>query len=179
MFVHIEAAEDDESYLTAVKVNLLKDPPAKPASTEPGVAGKMALRLLPYCRRGCEDCRKLAKPAATDAPDRPVLRRGKPVGRNEFPEDEKPPAPPPATKTATAKPSSGSASASASTPKKDDGDFTITNEDVQRAKVAGDDEQITRSREWAETFTQGLPNYVCQQITTRYMEQSRSSGWSH
>jgi hypothetical protein len=121
---------------------------------------------------------ELAKPAATDAPDRPVLRRGKPVGRNEFPEDEKPPAPPPAAKTAATKPGSSSTSASASTSKKDSGDFTITNEDVQRAKIAGDDEQITRSREWADTFTQGLPNYVCQQITTRYMEQSRSSGWS-
>jgi hypothetical protein len=112
---------------------------------------------------------ELAKPAATDAPDRPILRRGKPAGRNEFPEDETPPTPPKPRVTA---------SATGSSPKKDSGDFTITSEDSQRAKVAGDDEQIARSREWADTFTQGLPNYICQQITTRYQEESRSSGWS-
>jgi hypothetical protein len=113
----------------------------------------------------------LAKPAAEDAPDRPVLRHGKPLGRNEFPEDETPPPPPPAPKTV--KPTATAAAAV----KKDSGDFTITGEDSRRDKVPGDDEQIARSREWADTFTQGLPNYICQQITTRYMEESRSSGW--
>ena len=31
--------------------------------------------------------------------------------------------------------------------------------------------------DWASTFTNGLPNFVCQQMTTRYMEQSKSEGW--
>jgi hypothetical protein len=56
-------------------------------------------------------------------------------------------------------------------------DFTITDENSQRKKNAGDDEQIQRSKEWAETFTQGLPNYICEQVTTRYLEESRSAGW--
>jgi hypothetical protein len=159
-FVHIEAAEDDEMDLTALKVNYLKDPVPQvaPRPGEPG-APPLDPRLAA----------ELAKPAATDAPDRPVLRRGKPVGRNEFPEDEPPPAPP------APKPAKANSPASA---KKDSGDFTITNEDTQRAKNPGDDEQIMRSKDWAETFTQGLPNYICQQITTRYVEQSRASGWT-
>jgi hypothetical protein len=165
-FVHIEAAEDDEAYLTALKVSLLKDPVPQPASRpgEPG-ATKDAAAAPPVDPKVAAE---LAKPAAEDAPDRPILRHGRPPGRNEFPEDE---TPPPAPKTAT------TATGTAAVAKKDTGDFTITSEDTQHMKVAGDDEQISRSREWAETFTQGLPNYVCQQITTRYMEESRSAGW--
>ena len=162
-FVHIEAAEDDEAYLTAVKVSLLKDPAPEgaPAKVEEG-AKEAAQPVDPILAA------ELSKPAATDAPDRPILRRGKPAGHNEFPEDE-PPSAPPAPKAA--KP------ATVASAKKDSGDFTITDENAQRSRAAGDDEQIQRSKEWAETFTQGLPNYICQQMTTRYMEESRSSGW--
>jgi hypothetical protein len=164
-FVHIEAAEDDEAYLTAVKVSLLKDsaPESAPRNVEaapkesaPPVDPKLAAEL--------------SRPAATDAPDRPVLRRGRPAGRNEFPEDEPPPAPPPSVKAA--KPATAAAA------KKDSGDFTITSGDFEHQHVAGDDEQIQRSKDWAETFTQGLPNYICQQVTTRYQEESRSAGWT-
>jgi len=161
-FVHIEAAEDDEAYLTVVKVSLLKDP-APQAAPKPGEPGAQPAAAPVDPKLAAE----LNKPAATDAPDRPILRRGRPAGRNEFPEDEPPPAAPP-------KPAQ---TAAANTPKKESDDFTITDENSQRKYSAGDDEQIRRSKDWAETFTQGLPNYICQQNTTRYMEESRSSGW--
>ena len=162
-FVHIEAAEDDEAYLTAVKVSLLKDrsapaPKAVDAEGKPAAAPPMDPKLAA----------ELSKPAATDAPDRPILRRGRPAGKNEFPEDEPPPAPP------APKPAATSASAK---DKSNPDDFTITDESSQRKKNPGDDEQIQRSKEWAETFTQGLPNYICEQVTTRYLEESRSAGW--
>ena len=161
-FVHIEAAEDDEAYLTAVKVSLLKDPaPVQaPKAVERGgkeVAPPMDPKLAA----------ELSRPAATDAPDRPILRRGRPAGKNEFPEDEPPPAPP------APKPQTVAAAKDKSNPD----DFTITDENSQRKKNPGDDEQIQRSKEWAETFTQGLPNYICEQVTTRYLEESRSAGW--
>jgi len=38
-------------------------------------------------------------------------------------------------------------------------------------------ELISRAKEWAATFTNGLPNFVCQQMTTRYVEQSKATGW--
>jgi hypothetical protein len=165
-FVHIEAAEDDEAYLTAVKIGLLKDPaPEAPTPTAAGDAGTKEAAPPADPKLAAE----LAKPAATDAPDRPILRRGRPAGHDEFPEDEKPPA------SAAAKPSKPTAPTAAA--KKDSGDFTITSADFEHKKVAGDDEQISRTREWAQTFTQGLPNYVCEEITTRYMEESRSAGW--
>jgi hypothetical protein len=160
-FVHVVAAEDDEDYLTAVTVKVLREAgPRTPEETAAGTAAPGAPPIDPKVAA------ELAKPAATDAPDRPILRRGKPAGRNEFPEDEVPPKP--------AKP----ATSASATPKKDTGDFTITSADTQHPKVAGDDEQIARSREWADTFTQGLPNYLVEQITTRYQEESRSSGWT-
>jgi hypothetical protein len=162
-FVHIEAAEDDEAYLTAVKVALLKDPAPAPAPRAVESGGKSAAPPMDP-----KLAAELSKPAATEAPDRPILRRGRPAGRNEFPEDEPPPAPP-APKAmqpvATAKDKTNS------------DDFTITDENSQRTRNPGDDEQIQRSKEWAETFTQGLPNYVCEQVTTRYLEESRSAGW--
>lgn len=160
-FVHVVAAEDDEMYLTAVTVKLLREAvPRAPGEAPVGASSPNAEPVDPKVAA------ELAKPAATDAPDRPILRRGRPAAANEYPENETPPAP--------AKPK---ATATASASKKDTGDFTITSEDTQRAKVAGDDDQIARSREWADTFTQGLPNYLVEQITTRYQEQSRSSGW--
>ncbi len=165
-FVHVVAAEDDEDYLSAVSVALLKDPPA---ATDPGASKEAAQPRAVDPQVAAE----LAKPAATDAPDRPILRRRKAPGANEYPEDETPAKP-----TATASTASASKPTPKPAPKKDTGDFTITSEDTQHPKVAGDDEQIARSREWADTFTQGLPNYVCQQITTRYQEESRSSGWT-
>jgi hypothetical protein len=160
-FVHVVAAEDDEDYLTAVTVNLLREAGPRAPGEAPVAGDPTAPPVDPKVAA------ELAKPAATDAPDRPILRRGKPAGLNEYPENETPPTPP--------KPK---ATANASAPKKDTGDFTITPEDSQHPKVAGDDEQIARSREWADTFTQGLPNYLVQQITTRYQEESRSSGWT-
>ncbi len=61
---------------------------------------------------------------------------------------------------------------------KDSGDFTIdTDSDQPRIVSSGSQDLIDRTKEWAATFTNGLPNFVCQQMTTRYMEQSRSAGW--
>lgn len=162
-FVHVVAAEDDEQYLTAVTVKLLREAGPRAPGEAPIGAGPSAPPVDPKVAA------ELAKPAATDAPDRPILRRRSPAEAHEYDSSEPPPPPKP-----TAKPA---ASASAA-PKKDSGDFTITSEDTQHPKVAGDDEQIARSREWADTFTQGLPNYLVQQITTRYQEESRSSGWT-
>src|SRR6478672_10428270 len=62
--VHIQAAEDDQAFLTAVKVELLKDSPSAPEKPSPDNEDHPA----PV---------DLSEPAP-EAPDRPILRRGKP-----------------------------------------------------------------------------------------------------
>ncbi len=60
---------------------------------------------------------------------------------------------------------------------KQSGDFTIDTDSDQPKLVSSGDELIDRAREWAATLTNGLPNFVCEQLTTRYAEQSRAEGW--
>jgi len=61
-WVHVVAAEDDQAFLTALRVNLLKDPPRSPdfqdRQTQPAPAA--------------------LSESTSEAPDRPILRRGKP-----------------------------------------------------------------------------------------------------
>jgi len=151
--VHIAAAEDDQAFLTAVTVALLKDSPAATAPEKSTASDENHPAPV-----------DLSEPAP-EAPDRPILRRGKP---RQTESDE--------TDAPAAKPKRAAASAPA-TPKSDSIDFTITPEDAAKTTAYKDDARITQTREWASTFTQGLPNFVCQQVTTRYMEQSKSSGW--
>jgi hypothetical protein len=40
-----------------------------------------------------------------------------------------------------------------------------------------EDEFLVKARGESEQFTQGLPNYICKQLTTRYLRQSRAEGF--
>jgi hypothetical protein len=155
--VHVQAAEDDEWYLTAIQVELLKD--AAQAAPEP------QMRPAPTAEGDQADT---ARPAISkdplDAPDRPILRRGKPK------------------ETSSADDTTGNDTTGNNTPPepshKETTDFTITDDsDSPKPAAAASEALINRTREWAETFTNGLPNYICQQSTTRYMRESKSSGW--
>jgi hypothetical protein len=155
--VHVEAAEDGEAYLTALHVDLLKDVPVDEASAnEPGST------------KVTDD--DLTRPTIlrdpVNVPDRPILRRGKPKGpetTNNEPDQSISQAPT-APKKASSKASSD--------------DFVISDDKPVSAKRGGPgSELLARTTEWAATFTQGLPNFVCQQFTTRYTEVSRSEGW--
>jgi hypothetical protein len=160
--VHVEATEDDEAFLTVVKVEYLKDPSSETAAAPSTATSPSDAPTSTSDASAASPPLDLSHPP--DDPDRPILRRGKP--RNTDTSSDDAPATP---KTAAASPK-----------RKDDSiDFTIGGKSapVQTAKSKTDD-LLARSKEWAMTFTQGLPNYVCQQLTTRYMEQSRSSGWS-
>jgi hypothetical protein len=160
--VHLDAAEDGEANLSAVTVDLLKDAPVEETRAE--------------TRRGSQDepdedtVRPTILDKPVDAPDRPILRRGKPKPKPEADNEESASAtskPAPAARPAPAKPKEGDAV-----------DFTIDT-DSERPKIvaSSSNDLISRTKEWAETFTNGLPNFVCQQMTTRYMQQSRAEGW--
>lgn len=162
--VHVEAAEDENANLTAVKVELVKDAPAETATSASAGSGD---------KSGDEDrVRPTILDNGPDAPDRPILRRGKPKdvdNSNDSPEIEAHNAAPAAPKTAAA---------SVPQKKNSSDDFTIDGETAHvQARASAASELIAKTKQWAMTFTNGLPNYVCQQMTTRYMEQSRSSGW--
>lgn len=178
--VHIEAIEDDEAYLTAASVDLLKTAPVEAPEERPNVLR----RNQPTPGQASSDNEtnpqeELAAPTILhpgEAPGRPVLRHGIPTKSSSAGDDstDNTPAARPAT-TAKAAPQPTS---SAKPSQQSSDDFTINTDSEQpHVSNSGVPELIARSMEWAQTFTQGLPNYVCQQSTTRYVEQSRSSGW--
>jgi len=163
--VHVEAAEDDDANLTAVKVDLVKDAPVETADEAQGRSRSV----------NSEEDDDLTRPTIlnnpVDVPNRPVLRRGKPkeADSNDESNATTPDAPRVARNQPAAKP-----------PASPDGpaDFTIdTDSDRPRIVSSPSEDLISKTKEWALTFTNGLPNFVCQQNTTRYVEQSRSEGW--
>jgi hypothetical protein len=125
----------------------------------------------------------LSQPAP-EAPDRPVLRRGKPKQQGPHGDDDasaaassspgNQPAQTGNQPVATAKTNTAKSAAK----KKDDVvDFTIGDDKPIKTSKSASDALLDRSKEWAATFTQGLPNFVCKQLTTRYLERSKSTGW--
>jgi hypothetical protein len=51
---------------------------------------------------------------------------------------------------------------------------------VKTAAPPPDDDKyglIQKARDWIATFSTSLPNYVCQQVTTRYQLESKAQGW--
>lgn len=170
--VHIAAAEDDEAFLTAVAVDLKKDAPREEASLGPAPAGGAARPDAAATRAAAAD-EDMARPTilqGPDAPGRPVLRRGKPAAGSS--DTEEADGAPSVTKPAPKKPA-----AVAKAAKDGPVDFTIDGASAAIKKTNKYDELLDRTYEWAQTFTNGLPNFLCQQSTTRYMEQSRSQGF--
>jgi len=177
--IHVEAAEDDEANLTAITVELLKDAPAEApararAQAKPGAAGAGAT--------GDSD-EEMTRPTIldnpVDVPQRPVLKRGKPEQTASSDHDSSPQ--PSSTgrpgKTPTA-PAAGGEPAAASQKEDNPTDFTIDGQtaEVKRPESASE-KLVQQTKEWAATFTNGLPNFVCSQMTTRYVEQSKATGW--
>ena len=178
--VRVEATEDEEAFLTAVHVDLLKDaapeaqavaenrPPASSGTSSRGTSSSA------NSGNGTTDSGDLAQPTIlkdpVDPPDRPILRRGKPKrGSSENDSDD--------VEITRSKPPAATAPAATETKQKESTDFTIDTDSDQPKITRSGSDLIDRTREWSATFTNGLPNFVCQQMTTRYMEQSKASGW--
>lgn len=147
--VQVEASQDKEGYFTATAITLTKRPANastnanKPESNENADADK--------------ELTIINDTAPTEAPGRPVLRRGKPAPRPKSEEPEEAPV------------------AVANSPS------LQIESDASKEKAEGtagkQQELITRAREWVDSFSEGLPNYVCQQFTTRYQYESKATGW--
>ncbi len=170
--VHVDASEDNEANLSVVKADLLKDAPpeapqqaraAGPPGTVQGVGGNAS------------DDEILTRPTIladpTEPKDRPVLSRGKPKSQPSDDDDST------SVQTAAAAP----ARQAPPTPAKqsapsDSGDFVIDGQSAAVKRPPGQD-LVDKTKDWTASFMEGLPNFVCEQLTTRYMEQSRSEGW--
>lgn len=92
-----------------------------------------------------------------DVPDRPILRRGKPEDTSAHEDD-------------SSEESKTNADGSI--------DFTIDGQahPVKR-RNSPSQKLVQQTKDWAATFTNGLPNYICSQMTTRYVQQSKATGW--
>jgi hypothetical protein len=169
--VHVQAAEDDEAYLTATQVELLKDAPRETAAAQ-----TRAVPANGSDQADADRVRPTILDNPVDAPDRPILRRG--VPKKTSPATDNTDASKVSTTEPPDKPNNKVASPPPAPIHNDTTDFTIS-DDSGPAKPAASPSQdlINRTKEWAETFTNGLPNFVCQQSTTRYMEESKSAGW--
>jgi hypothetical protein len=104
-----------------------------------------------------------------DIPNRPVLRRGKP--ENTATSDDYPDARVSSRASVKAAPDETGRAQSDST------DFTIDGNRPPVKTTSASQQLIDRTKDWASKFTEGLPNFVCSQMTTRYIQQSKATGW--
>lgn len=176
-FVHVEAFEDEQYFLTAGIVELRKDPGRKQMAASPNapqpVASAAARPLPPEATDNPTAPAPDSLGPAPDAPGRPKLHHGKPTAHEKDTGDEDmTPKPVKAAIDSNRKESDSNASKDGSI------DFTIGDEKTEaKRKPSSYGDLIARTREWSEAFSQGLPNFVCEQVTTRYQEGSRSEGF--
>jgi hypothetical protein len=163
----VDATEDDEAFLTATHVDLVKDAALEATSDTSMQAPRRETA-------SAEPVKQPVKPAISDnppdPPDRPVLRRGKPKETSSANDSDD-------SEVASNKPAPKRAPAASATAPKESTDFTIDTDSDQPKLIRSGSDLLDRTRDWSATFTNGLPNFVCQQNTTRYVEQSRASGW--
>ncbi len=177
--VHVEAAEDEHDYLTAVTVELLKPKPAPAEAASkaaPSPSTDTAASAAPETPSG------IVNPP--DSPGAPILRPAKSEGDSasasagETPSGiVNPPEAPGAPILRPGKPKHSSTTQSAAAKPNGDFDFTISSPTPSLALRQHFDALIQKARHWVANFTQGLPNYLCNQDTTRYVAPSRDSGW--
>ena len=174
--VHIESNVDDEDYLTATLIDVTKDPPAP----EPARPATRSMAGAPLGQSQAEQEEIAVRPTImntpVDAPNRPVLHHGKPTQSEDS--NDAPASAPVTVATNTPKPGASASGSGKATAPSDPGDFTISAETESKpADTPAVSGLIAKTKDWSQTFTQGLPNFVCRQLTTRYQEENKSSGF--
>jgi len=174
-FVRVQGTQDKEAFLTAKEISLEKPP----ANAEPFNKSKIPSGLAEPPTETVATAKApqpvVYKPAKPDPDDEgpPHLRHGQPNPPMAKP---LPPEPAEVSQEATAshaKTAESHAELKAESPSTpvDDTPAASPNPTFTSAAL------IDRAREWALSFTAGLPNYVCQQFTTRYLKLPGQSGW--
>lgn len=167
--VEVDAVQDDKGVYTATNVKRTKAAPrpataASAASSRGSTAASQAAAADPVDDRPTTT---MATPVELEADDGrpPELKHGKPKQYETPPE---PPRTAPVT-TASARPPATAAGTSAPEPPAS----VEPPAPVNNAHTAF----IDKAREAANNFLEGLPNYVCEQMTTRYASTGHVTDW--
>lgn len=172
--ISIEGSEANDATLTAVNVHWEKQATAPPAQTADGAVPTEA--QLAAAEKAQDEARGQTTalkppPAAADPedPGPPTLQRGKPASRKPAVVDrEEPAAAQPAPRVAVpAAPPVERVAPSAMTTERLDEPLPHRREDAT----------IKRAQETALDFTETLPNYVCQEMVTRFYSESSPVSW--
>jgi len=163
--VSFVATPDNDDNLVARIVTLEK-------AIEPTMSNPTGEQAPPLEPRKAEDedasrsNQVMTQVAPPEAPSRPHLTRGAKPGQAEQPDD-----------TPIASSNDGltfEKGADTTKPKQDE-----YSERLPPPPPPDDDKYglIQKAREWIATFSTSLPNYICQQVTTRYQLESKATGW--
>jgi hypothetical protein len=179
----VEGPEDEKGYLIAVNVYWEKAAGAETGASDKGdkqsgavdtwkdnpkqAAAANAPAVAPVTH-----VEQPSKPDSDD-PGPPVLHRGKPadVAREHAPE---PPADAPAP-TGTLAPLAGTAEAAVTPPVVEYKD--ANDEPTPELRPQQGDDLIRKAAGAAFDFTEGLPNYVCQEQIARYASHTKPADW--
>ncbi len=162
-FVRVQGTQDKEAFLTAKEISLEK-PPANLEPTRRSVSTPSD-DSAPAVNQAKTQEPVIYKPAKPDPDDDgpPRLRHGQPNPPLARPLPPEPADAPVEKQIAKAE------------------SIPVAQEDTPApsapAAASSSAALIDRAREWALSFTAGLPNYVCQQFTTRYLKLPGQSGW--
>lgn len=187
--VKVQASIDGEANLIALTVDQTKAAAAPAQKPDPGESSAHATNAPGQAKPSQEDASQAddeelsesKKPLdVPDAPDRPKLTRAHSIasgiahdGTSSDTSDSE--APNTKQTASTAKPA-----AKAKPAADEQEDFTIGTDTPIRAASRGGPgaEVLQRSMSWAENFNAGLPNYLCREIITRYVQETKDGDWN-
>ncbi|MGB7758617.1 MAG: hypothetical protein WBL61_02245 [Bryobacteraceae bacterium] len=189
----VEGPEDEKGYLIAVNVYWERAAGAQTAAAKDKEGGAVDTwkdnpkEAPPPGAEAAAPVTHVTPPPKPDAddPGPPVLHRGKPVDAAREHAADTPPEPAAQTGTAgnaqpvaappVAAPRTETAEAAAPPPVPAYRD--VDEESVPEARPQHGDDLIRRAAGAAFDFTEGLPNYVCQEDMARYASQTRPADW--
>jgi len=168
--VIIQGILDKDAYLTATAISL---------DGKSMAADAVAARKSPPAD---EPRAAVRRPAAADPDDSgpPVLKRGKPAQQRSSASSDDTVQTASATPTAPPEnmPPDSSLKGARDRPA---GDYERSDERMipvsRPSNLNPREEMLERAREWAMNFTDNLPNFVCQQYTTRYIRIPGNRDW--
>jgi len=187
----IEGPEDEKGYLIAVNVYWEKAAAAQTAARNDKDSGAIdTWKDSPKNSAGAAASKadqgpapathvQSASKADADDPGPPVLHRGKPAdeARERAPEPPSQPPAPGGTATGASAPPPAPPVETAEAAAPTAGYREVNDVPVPESRPQRGDDLVRKAAAAAFDFTEGLPNYMCQEQMTRYASDSRPPSW--